>query len=247
MQAVLDHIESRRKAYVALPLFDHLRTPGADPVQTFAFMRNAAHFVMSFADLNRYCFRDEARRGGWQDDVNAHTYEDDHHWPWYLSDLKTLGLDGRMSFTEALEFLWADANRETRLLSYRLWSLAERATPLERIIIIEAIEATGVVFFGDLVTASRRIPPGRLVRPLIYMADHHFAVEQGHAAGQATHDERLALVALSDADRHRYIELVDTVFDHFIAWSAELYTHAVQDPCAPPVRATLRDTRRARA
>lgn len=247
MQAVLDHIEARRKAYVSLPLFDHLRTPGSDPVQTLAFMRNAAHFVMSFADLNRYCFRDEVNKGGWQDDVNVHTYEDDRHWPWYLSDLKTLGLDDRMSFTEALEFLWADANRETRLLSYRLWSLAERALPLERMIIIEAIEATGVVFFGDLVAVSHRIPQGRLARPLIYLADHHFAVEQGHAAGQATHDERLALVALGEADRRRYVKLVDTVFDQFIAWSAELYVHAVQDRAAPPARATLRDTQLARA
>lgn len=247
MQAVLDHIEARRQAYVSLPLFDHLRDPGADPAGALTFMRNAAHFVMSFADLNKFCFRDEIQTGGWQDDVNTHTYEDDHHWPWYLADLKTLGLDDQMSFTDALQFLWADANRETRLLSYRLWALAERAAPLERMVIIEAIEATGLVFFGGLVSVSHRIPEGRLSRPLIYVADHHFAVEQGHAAGQATHDERLAQVELGDADRRRYIRLVDTVFDHFVAWSAELYVHAMRGPRAANASTTSRDPQRAQA
>lgn len=247
MQAVLDHIEARRQAYASLPLFDHLRDPGDDPAGALTFMRNAAHFVMSFADLNRFCFRDEIHTGGWQDDVNAHTYEDDHHWPWYLSDLKTLGLDDRLSFTEALQFLWADANRETRLLSYRLWALAENALPLERMVIIEAIEATGVVFFGGLVSVSRRVPEGRLARPLIYVADHHFAVEQGHAAGQASHDERLAQIALSDAERRRYIRLVDAVFDHFIAWSAELYVHTMRGPRAENALAARRDPQRKQA
>lgn len=247
MQAVLDHIEARRQAYASLPLFDHLRDPGDDPAGALTFMRNAAHFVMSFADLNRFCFRDEIHTGGWQDDVNAHTYEDDHHWPWYLSDLKTLGLDDRLSFTDALQFLWADANRETRLLSYRLWALAENALPLERMVIIEAIEATGVVFFGGLVSVSRRVPEGRLARPLIYVADHHFAVEQGHAAGQASHDERLAQIALSDAERRRYIRLVDAVFDHFIAWSAELYVHAMRGPRAENAVAARRDPQRKQA
>lgn len=247
MQAVLDHIEARRQAYASLPLFDHLRDPGDDPAGALTFMRNAAHFVMSFADLNRFCFRDEIHTGGWQDDVNAHTYEDDHHWPWYLSDLKTLGLDDRLSFTEALQFLWADANRGTRLLSYRLWALAENALPLERMVIIEAIEATGVVFFGGLVSVSRRVPEGRLARPLIYVADHHFAVEQGHAAGQASHDERLAQIALSDAERRRYIRLVDAVFDHFIAWSAELYVHAMRGPRAENALAARRDPQRKQA
>jgi len=230
MQAVLDHIEARRQAYAELPLFRHLRDPGADPAGALTFMRHAAHFVMSFADLNKYCWRDEQNPGGWQDDVNAHTREDDHHWPWYLSDLVALGLDRQMPFTEALQFLWADANRETRTLSYRLWSLSEPATPLERMIIIEAIEATGVVFFGDLVSCARKVPDGRLTRPLIYVADHHFAVEQGHGAGKATHDERLAEIPLTTAERERYIGLVDRVFELFIAWSAELHRHAMTGP-----------------
>jgi len=230
MQAVLDHIEARREAYSDLPLFRHLRDPGSDPAGALTFMRNAAHFVMSFADLNKYCWRDEANPGGWQADVNAHTREDDHHWPWYLSDLIGLGLDHELSFTEALQFLWSDANRETRTLSYRLWSLSEPATPLERMIIIEAIEATGVVFFGDLVSCARRIPEGRLSRPLIYVADHHFAVEQGHGAGKATHDERLTEEKLTPAERERYLDLVDRVFELFTAWSAELHRHAMTGP-----------------
>lgn len=94
-------------------------------------------------------------------------------------------------------------------------------------IIIEAIEATGLVFFGSLVNCAAKIPANRLPRPLIYVAEHHFAVEQGHSAGKATHDERLAEVELSPAEREHHLDLVDKVFDMFVAWSAELHRHAV--------------------
>ena len=230
MQPVLDHIEARRRAYADLPLFQHLRNPGSDPAGALAFMRHAAHFVMSFADLNKYCWRDEQDPSGWQADVNAHTHEDDHHFPWYLSDLVALGLDETLPLTDALRFLWSDGNRQSRLLSYRLWSLSDGRTALERMIIIEAIEATGLVFFGSLVDCARRIPEGVLARPLIYVADHHFAVEQGHSAGKATHDERLAEVDLTPAERDRYLGLVNRVFELFNAWSAELHRHAMAAP-----------------
>jgi hypothetical protein len=227
MKDVLEYIEARRAAYAELPLFRMLRDPGDDPARALAFMRHAAHFVMSFADLNKHCWRDDENPFGWQEDVNAHTREDDHHFPWYLSDLIALGLDRPMPLTEALQFLWSDANRETRLLSYRLWSLSEGRTPLELMILIEAIEATGLVFFGSLVDCAAKIPAGCLSRPLIYVAEHHFAVEQGHSAGKATHDERLADVDLSPTEREHYLDMVDKVFDLFIAWSAELHGHAV--------------------
>ena len=226
MPVVLDYIEARREAYAALPLFRMLREPSDDPAGRLAFMRHAAPFVMSFADLNKYCWRDDANPVGWQEDVNAHTREDDHHYPWYLSDLIALGLDRPLPLTETLQFLWSDANRETRLLSYRLWSLSEGRTPLELMIIIEAIEATGLVFFGALVDCASRIPEGSLPRPLIYVAEHHFAVEQGHGAGKATHDARLAEIELAPADREHHLDLVDRVFDLFIAWSGELHRHA---------------------
>lgn len=243
MQAVLDHIESRRLAYVDLPLFQHLRNPGSDPAGALMFMRNAAHFIMSFADLNKYCWRDEANGADWQEKVNAHTHEDDHHWPWYLSDLIALGMDEKLTLTEALQFLWSDANKETRLLSYRLWSMSENASALDRMIIIEAIEATGVVFFGDLVSCAHKIPEGRLTRPLIYVADHHFGVEQGHSAGQATHDARLSDIKLDAAEQARYLAMVDKVFDLFIGWSAELYKHALQGPMALEMDAQREPTR----
>jgi len=48
---------------------------------------------MSFGDLNKYVFRDESSNDPVQKMINEHTYEDDHHWHWFLRDLQVLGFD----------------------------------------------------------------------------------------------------------------------------------------------------------
>lgn len=227
MKSVLEHIESKRVEFQAAALFQqHLAQRQPDPVRALWFMKHAAHFVMAFSDLNKFCLREPSASDRWQDVVNEHTLEDDHHWPWYLDDLATLGIDDVTSFADALRFIWGDDNRATRVLSYRLWAMAEPADSLERLVIIEAIEATGEVFFSHLVDVAKQISSERLERPLLYVADHHFAVEQGHSAGRTDAEHGLENVRLTRAARERYANIVDQVFVYFRDWVDELHRNA---------------------
>ena len=51
--------------------------------------------------------------------------------------------------------------------------------------------------------------------------------------------ERLAVVELSASEREQQLDLIDKVFDMFIAWSAELHHHAMALG-EVPTEATLR-------
>lgn len=226
MKSVLEHIEGKRIEFQDAALFQQLGQRQSDPVRALWFMKHAAHFVMAFSDLNKFCLREANALDKWQDVVNKHTFEDDRHWPWYLDDLATLGIDDVTSFADALRFIWADDNRATRVLSYKLWAMAEPADSLERLVIIEAIEATGEVFFSHLVGVSRQIPNERLERPLLYVADHHLTVEQGHSAGRSDAEHGLGDVRITNSARQRYYSIVDQVFSCFRDWVDELYRHA---------------------
>lgn len=67
-----------------------------------------APFILAFGDLNKYVMRDESCSDPHQRRVNAHTYEDDHHWPWYLEDMIALGLDGVTTPTELFRSIYSD-------------------------------------------------------------------------------------------------------------------------------------------
>src|SRR5688500_16199466 len=99
--------------------------------------------------------------------------------------------------------------------------------PLERLVIIEAIEATSNVLFSLTVALARRIEREQRVT-LRYLGDFHFALESGHAVNGLDHRE-LAAIALDEAQRARCLELVAQVFKCFEEWTNELLAFAVHE------------------
>jgi hypothetical protein len=156
--------------------------------------------------------------------INAHTYEDDHHWRWYLEDFAKLGYDLELqSPTETMQQLWSDASAQNRLLSHRLAHLIWGAAPVVRLAIIEAIEETGNVLFAltsELATAVQR-DSGTELR---YCGEFHFRLESGHAMNN-DHAE-LACIALTAAERMDALNRVDQVFAFFTEWTHELLRFA---------------------
>ena len=72
---------------------------------------------MSFGDLNKYVVREKNANTKLQQIINEHTYEDDHHWPWFITDLDKLGYNSQMNFTQVLRFLWGEQTKVSRQLS----------------------------------------------------------------------------------------------------------------------------------
>jgi hypothetical protein len=233
MNAIFD----AKRAYEKLPLFQFLRDDAMTPRERLGFYPCMAPFILAFGDLNKYVLRDERSSDPYQCLVNAHTHEDDHHWPWYLEDYSTLGFDALQPMTDALRFLYSDETKVNRMLSAKLAHLIFGATPLERLVIIEAIEETGNVLFSLTVALARRIEREQRVT-LRYLGDFHFALESGHAVNGLDHRE-LAAIALDEAQRARCLELVAQVFKCFEEWTNELLAFAVHELVQPSVERSV--------
>lgn len=224
MKPVLQHIFQLKRRYEQLPFFDYLRDESRSPRERLAFVPCMAPFIMSFADLNRHVLRDEPTDDPYLKMINAHSREDDHHWPWYLEDVDKLGHDWpTKSMTDALRFLYSDATVQSRLLSHRLAHLIWLASPAVRLAIVEAIEETGNVLFALTSKLAARLERETGVE-LRYCGEFHFNLESGHAMNN-DHAE-LAGIALDAEARADAIARVETVFAWFSDWTHELLRFA---------------------
>jgi hypothetical protein len=240
MKEVLRHIFGRKRAYQRLPLFEWMRDEQLSQRERLAFYPCMAHFIMSFGDLNKFVLRQECPGDLYQDLVNTHTLEDDHHWPWYLEDFGKLGFDAEMRGSDWMNFLWGEETQQNRILFARLTALISGTTSLERLVVIEAIEETGNVLFSTILPLAVAIE-AQIGEELRYCGPFHFNLESGHAVG-ADH-QALANVSLGERDRARCTAMVDEVFSAFEAWTHELLRYALAHP-TPAFRAdyTLRSS-----
>jgi hypothetical protein len=227
MRDVMKHIFEKKREYARLPLFQWMRDEQLEPRERLAFYPCMAPFILSFGDLNKFVLRAERADDVYQEMVNEHTLEDDHHWPWYLEDFTKLGYDVSKSGTEWMSFLWGEETKENRVLMARLTGLIEGTSSLERLVIIEAIEETGNVLFGTMLPLAEAVER-QLGMQLRYCGPFHFERESGHTFG-ADHKE-LAQVSLNASERVRYKKMVDDVFDYFEAWTHELLRYALAHP-----------------
>lgn len=223
MKYVLKKILENKRTYSNLPLFQYMRDSSLTEEERLGFYPCMAHFILSFGDINKYMLREEPATNTYQQLVNIHTYEDDHHWPWYLEDFTKLGFDHLCSPTSWMRFLWSDETRQNRILTYRLAVLISGASAVERIAIIEAIEETGNVLFSTMLNLAKAIETRRGIE-LRYCGEFHFALESGHSVG-SEHIE-IAKILLDESTQARCISLVDEIFALFESWTNELLYYA---------------------
>ncbi|MFF5900138.1 hypothetical protein ACFY8O_30000 [Streptomyces argenteolus] len=226
MLAVIAAINKRKKGLAQHPFLASLTNAGIDSRRRMAFAPCLAPFVLGFADINTMGLRNDAVK---DDDrlqalVNGHTREDDHHWGMYLDDLETLGYNRPARPTETIRFLWGDHCRDTRRLTYRLFALAEQATPPLRIALVEAVEATGFIAWRAFLKASEAYTAdtGNVLR---YFGPEHAALETGHAVGADDIDNELRDIDLG-AQRPTALAMVDEVFDLFVSMLDEQLAYA---------------------
>lgn len=224
MKTVLQHILRRKRDYARLPFFEHLRDTSLGARARLAFYPAMANFIMDFGDFNRHVLRDDASTDPYQRMINAHSREDDHHWPWYLEDYVKLGFDDQAATpTQIMRRLWGDDVACNRMLSHRLAHLVWGAAPPVRLAVVEAIEETGQVLFSCTAALAKEMQ-AELGVELRYLGEFHFARESGHAMNN-DHAE-LAAIELEPAARQDALERVDAVFALFGDWTAELLRYA---------------------
>lgn len=223
MKTVLRKILEHKQNYSKLPLFEYMRDSSLTEEERISFYPCMAHFILSFGDINKYILREEPAANLYQQQVNIHTYEDDHHWPWYLEDFTKLGFDRLCNPTAWMRFLWSDETCQNRILTYRLAALISGASAVERIAIIEAIEETGNVLFSAILDLAKAIETRHGIE-LRYCGEFHFGLESGHSVG-SDHAE-IVKIPLDEATQARCLALVDEVFALFESWTHELLSYA---------------------
>lgn len=228
-QDILDVIETKKAEFAQAPLFQFMQDSSISPLQRLGFSPCIAHFIMSFGDLNKYVFRDESSNDLVQNMINEHTYEDDHHWHWFLRDLQVLGFDRPKSFVDTLQFLWGNETCITRQLSYQLSACTLNADPIVKMAAIEAIEATGNILFGYTTRVAQELQ-SITEQEYIYFGKFHFTVETGHAVRDDDTEVQLASIALSLEMKQQALDVVSDVFALFTAWLDEMLTYVKTHP-----------------
>lgn len=225
MKKVLERIELKKQEYARLPFFQFVRNASIEPRRRLAWAPYAAPFVMSFVDLNKYVFRVEPTQDPLQDIINRHTYEDDRHWLWFLEDLEKLGFDKSLHLSDALKFFWGKETQQSRYLTYELCRYALGATPMQKVVVIETIEAAGNVQFAAAALASRDLQAISGERYL-YFGDVHSAVETGRTFGSIAAEQFIENIQLTSQEQQAAFELVDAIFAILTNWKHDLLVRA---------------------
>jgi hypothetical protein len=233
MKEILAFIEKKKLEFSQLPFFDYLRDQSISPRQRLAFAPCAAPFIMSFGELNRGVFRDEPTNDPIQKIINKHTYEDDHHWVWFLEDLEKLGFNKPKLFSQTLEFLWGSETQIARKLVYQLHQYTVEATPLQKLIVIEAAESTGNAFLAASSQTIRDLQNIAAPEEYQYFGASHLIVDTGHSYCSPKSKQYIESIEVTENEQKRYFELIEKIFTVFTEFINELFiyakTHSVED------------------
>ncbi|UXX94091.1 hypothetical protein N7U49_22120 [Streptomyces sp. AD2-2] len=220
MQEVIDYIEEHRKSYEGHEFFSGLLADESLPGEKrLAWGPSVIPFIMGYSDLNKYVFRksaEEAERDQLQALLNAHTYEEDFHWQWMLTDLEKLGADRAMPLSDAARVLWSADFQPSRRLVLELAALAAGAPTYAVFAMVESIEAVSITIF----THCRGIAL-RDGRECEFFGTKHYLAEASHSI-KSPEVEETSLPSLDAARREESRRMVDRTFALFDDWSAAL-------------------------
>jgi hypothetical protein len=225
MIRIRNHIASRGARFAEKPMFAYLRDPMIEPEKRLAFVPALSHFVMSFADLYRFFLTEKSPQNRFQEIVNAHLSEDSFHWKWFLADLGALDLDPAIRFSAALRFIWGDATARTRALTYGICKLTGAMTDLEKLVLVQCIEATGAIALGAVAEAGRDLER-KSGRRLTYFGAHHVESESEHTLEQDDVRSALDEVEVSETERARCFAIVDEAFGYFDGFIDDMFNLA---------------------
>ncbi|MGK7916350.1 MAG: hypothetical protein AB4038_12545 [Prochloraceae cyanobacterium] len=185
MKEVFALIDKKQQEFAESPFFKFLQDTSLTPRQRLAFAPGFSHFVMSFKDLNKYVFRVETINNKIEALINQHTHEDDHHWVWFLEDLQKLGLNQSLSLNDSLKFLWSEETKTQRLVTNQLYLLTYKANPIQKLVVMEAIEAISNVFLSATTQVTQELKVNQQLQGITkenyrYFGEHHLEVDSNH-------------------------------------------------------------------
>lgn len=212
MTSVPLYIEDQRLLYRQRPLLAMYRSPRS-AWRDMPEARDWAFWIMTFQDILQLIegrIEDPVLRRT----VGVHRDEDGGHDKWYFEDLRTLALplgDG--------PDLFGETHRPARELSYRqLGRVIEARSDLERLIVLEVIEATSLSLFESTAEYVRR--HGR-ERDLLFFSENHLNAELQH--DRRTEDENVIGALLESASAAPHARMIEDCYGDFARFIDELH------------------------
>ena len=226
-KVVQDFIEVKKEEFSHLPLFKFMQDQSITPIQRLAIIPCIAPFAMNFGDLNKYFLREQPPSNYIQELINTHTFEDDHHWVWFLEDIQKLGFDKTQSFSDFLKFMWSDETKATRLICSRIAVLLSlNSDPVLRLSIAEAIEATGHIMLFNSAQIIQELQK-TTKQKYRYFGRSHFEVETGHPIGTDDIEQIVNKLEIEEENRVKAFKLVEIVFELFTEIAEEFLQYAL--------------------
>ncbi len=226
VQHVIDYIEERRKIYENHEFFAQLLDDESlSGDKRLSWGPTVIPFIMGYSDLNKYVFRKsegEAELDPLQELLNAHTYEEDFHWQWMLTDLEKLQADHIMPLSDSARILWGKDFQHSRRLCMELAALAVGAPTYAVFAMVEAIEAVSVTIFTHC--RGITLQDGSECE---FFGTKHYLAEASHSI-KSPEVEKTSLPALDDTQREESRRMVDRVFSLFDDWSRALLRFALE-------------------
>ncbi|MDP8932835.1 MAG: hypothetical protein M3N42_01455, partial [Cyanobacteriota bacterium] len=146
MQEIVAYIEQKKQKFAKLPLFEFLAKKHIHPNQRLIFAPVLDPVAVGLIDLNKYVLRESSSNNKVQELINKYTYKKNYYWQGYLEHLETLRFNHLMSYGD-FRLLWGEETKKTRSLCSVLESYAFQASPIQKLVLVEVIEATATVFF----------------------------------------------------------------------------------------------------
>lgn len=208
-------IREEKSKFAQHPFFSAPVIPEKPIAESLYFLPRIAFFIMSFSDLNKFILPFKPPQNALEIAVNEHAKEDSHHWSWYLEDLQSLGMNTPQNLTDTLTWLWSPQMEANRKLTYNLVEMIANQPAKIRLVIIEAIEATGRVLFLYLNQIAQHSPV-----KLTYCGELHLSHESGHTMGSDA--ELIDTLCYSEREHDISIDLIRRTFSLFYRFIDEV-------------------------
>ncbi|MEZ2228811.1 MULTISPECIES: hypothetical protein [unclassified Microcoleus] len=229
MKEIVAFIEHKKQEFVKLPLFEFLTNKSIHPNQRLIFAPVLDPLAVGLSDLNKYVLRDYASNNKVQELINKYTYKENYYWHGYLEYLEELGFNQSMSYGD-FRLLWGEETKKTRSLCAALERYAFEASPLQKIVLVEVLEATATVFFEaalEVVMELQKITK----KEYVYFGGAYVRLENHHILNTPEMLQLLKEIQMTEWEKQQALELAEKVFELFTDAMNELFRHTKTNSC----------------
>jgi len=229
MEKIIVFIEQKKQEFARLPLFEFLANKHIHPNQRLIFAPILDPLAMGLSDLNKYVLRESSSNNKVQELINKYTYKENYYWHGYLQHLETLDFNQLMSYGD-FRLLWGEETQKTRSLCSVLERYAFQASPVQKLVLVEVLEATATAFFEAALAVIMELQE-ITKKEYVYFGGGYVGLENHHILNTPEMLQVLAEIKLTDSERQAALELAQNVFELFTEAMNELFGHTTKNSC----------------